>query len=350
MPVPGRRSRLDPRLRLAISVALAVVFFWVLLSRVDVGEVVATIRAMTWLELLSLVAVALWDQVAHWLLWVAVTPGLSLGRAAVLAEAGTAVTNAVPGGSGVGIGLAYELMESWGIPRERATRAVLVSGLWNSFAKLGLPVLALGLLALSGHGSGGRVALGVLAIALLAAAIALLVLVLRSERVAAGVGTLAARVVSWARGLAHRPPVSGWDRATVAFRAGTAELLTARLAWITAAALVSQLSLYLVLLLALRHVGIGEAALSWVEVLAVFAFARLLTMVRFTPGGAGVVEAVLIGGLVAAGGPSARVTAAVLVFRALTWLLPVPIGAVAWLAWRLGAGRRRSFQGARAAR
>ena len=33
-------------------------------------------------------------------------------------------------------------------------------------------------------------------------------------------------------------------------------------------------------------------------------------------------------------------TAAVLVFRALTWLLPVPLGALAWLGWRLGASGR----------
>jgi putative heme transporter len=46
------------------------------------------------------------------------------------------------------------------------------------------------------------------------------------------------------------------------------------------------------------------------------------------------VEAVLIGGLVAAGGPPGQVTAAVLVFRALTWLLPVPLGAVTYLIWR----------------
>jgi uncharacterized protein (TIRG00374 family) len=275
-----------------------------------------------------------WDQVAHWLLWVAVTPGLSLARAALLAEAGTAVTNAVPGGSGIGIGLAYTMLDSWGLEREQATRAVLVSGLWNSFAKLGLPVLALGLLLVTGHGGGGRVTLGLVAFALLAAAVAVLVGVLRSERAATTVGLAAQRVVSRLRALVRRPPVTGWDRATLAFRADMAELLTARLAWITAAALVSQLSLYLVLVISLRHVGVGDETLSWVEVLAVFATARLVTMVRFTPGGAGVVEAVLIGGLAAAGGDREQVAAAVLVYRALTWFLPIPVGVGTYLWWR----------------
>jgi len=50
------------------------------------------------------------------------------------------------------------------------------------------------------------------------------------------------------------------------------------------------------------------------------------------------VEAVLIGGLVAAGGAKPQVVAAVLVYRALTWLLPIPVGVSTYLWWR-----RRSF-------
>jgi putative heme transporter len=95
-----------------------------------------------------------------------------------------------------------------------------------------------------------------------------------------------------------------------------------------------------VLLVTLRHVGVGDAEIGWAQVLFVFACGRLVTAVRFTPGGAGVVEAVLIGGLVAFGGDPAQVTASVLVFRALTWLLPVPLGALTYLGWRWRQHRR----------
>jgi putative heme transporter len=60
-----------------------------------------------------------------------------------------------------------------------------------------------------------------------------------------------------------------------------------------------------------------QAEVTWTEALAVFAFARLATTIPFTPSGAGVVEAVLIAGLVAAGGDREQATAAVLVYRAL---------------------------------
>jgi putative heme transporter len=51
------------------------------------------------------------------------------------------------------------------------------------------------------------------------------------------------------------------------------------------------------------------------------------------------VEAVLIGGLVAAGGDREQVTAAVLVYRALTWALPILVGVVCYLWWRRGSIR-----------
>jgi putative heme transporter len=100
------------------------------------------------------------------------------------------------------------------------------------------------------------------------------------------------------------------------------------------ASLLSHLSLYLVLLVALRQVGVSDAEVSWAEVLAVFAFARLATAIPFPPGGLGVVEALLIGGLVRAGGVTVEVTAAVLIYRVLTWGLPILVGIVCYVWWR----------------
>jgi putative heme transporter len=69
-------------------------------------------------------------------------------------------------------------------------------------------------------------------------------------------------------------------------------------------------------------------------VLVVFAFMRLITIVPYTPGNAGVVELLLIAPLVAAGGDREQVTAAVLVYRALTWGLQIPVGVACYLWWR----------------
>src|SRR5829696_6470072 len=230
-------------------------------------------------------------------------------------------------------GLTYRMLGSWGYSRSRATTALLVSGVWNSLVKLGLPVLALALLALQGNASPKRISAALVGIAGLAAAIVVFVLLLRSQQLARWFGLVGGRVASRLLGLVGRPPVAGWELATTKFRTRTLALLQGRWVPITAATLVSHLSLYLVLLVSLRQIGISDAEVAWVQVLAVFAFARLATAVPFTPAGAGVVEAVLIAGLVAAGGDREQVTAAVLVYRALTWALPILLGAGCWLWW-----------------
>jgi uncharacterized protein (TIRG00374 family) len=139
----------------------------------------------------------------------------------------------------------------------------------------------------------------------------------------------------------HRPPVTGWDLATTKFRDRTVLLLRARWHWMTLTTLVSHLSLFLVLLLALRFTGVSAAQVSWPEALAVFALARLLTAIPFTPGGVGIIEFALIAGLAAAGGHHADVAAAVLVFRVLTYVLPIPLGVATYVFWQRNRSWRR---------
>jgi putative heme transporter len=333
---PPTRTRLV--VQGVLSLVLVVGIFYYLLRGIDLATVWTEIQALTGLELATLVAIAGWNLCTYAWVWMSVTPGLGFWRAMAMTQATTAVANTVPGGSAIGIGMTYGMLGSWGYSRSRSTTAVLVSGVWNSFIKLGLPVLALALVALQGGATGGRVIAALLGIAGLVGAVVVFALLLRSEEQARRFGLLAGRVASWLLGWVRRPPVAGWELATVKFRSRTVGLVQRRWVAITVTSLVSHLSLYLVLLVTLRHVGVSDAEVSWAEVLAVFAFARLATAIPLTPGGAGFVEAVLIGGLVAAGGARPQVAAAVLVYRALTWLLPIPVGIGTYLWWR-----RRSF-------
>jgi putative heme transporter len=91
----------------------------------------------------------------------------------------------------------------------------------------------------------------------------------------------------------------GLEVATVRFRARTLGLLEGRWVPITLATLVSHLSLYAVLLVALRHVGASDAEVSWV----LRAAADRGTV---HPRRLGLVEATLIGGMTAVGAPGSR--------------------------------------------
>ena len=94
--------------------------------------------------------------------------------------------------------------------------------------------------------------------------------------------------------------------------------------------------MWLVLLACLRGVGLSQAQVPWQTSLAAFAFVRLLTVLPLTPGGLGITELGLIATLAAGAGhrDGAQVTAAVLLYRAVTYLPPIPLGAIACLTWR----------------
>jgi putative heme transporter len=333
-PAASHRSRTRLVVQGLLSLVLVVAIFYYLRKKFDPAQMWAAISAMTWLGLSILGLLAAWNLCTYAFVWMTVTPGLGFRRAMVMTQATTAVANTVPGGSAIGIGMTYGMLGSWGYSRSRSTTAVLVSGVWNSFIKLGMPVLALALVLLQGGAGGGRVLAALVGIAGLVAAIVIFALLLRSEDQARRFGLLAGRVASRLRRLIGRGPVSGWELATVKFRARTIDLVAHRWISITVWSLVSHLSLYAVLLVALRDVGVSDAEVGWAEVLAVFAFARLATAIPLTPGGLGFVEGVLTIGLVGAGGDPDEVAAAVVVYRALTWALPILVGVGCYGWWR----------------
>lgn len=336
---PTWRRVLGPLLSLALVVA---VFAWFLPQFTSLAEVWDSVRAMTWLELSLLALAAVWNLATYQFVMTATMPGLTLRQATVSTQTTTAVSNTVLGGAAIALGLTYAMNSSWGFSRSRTSVGLLVSGMWNNFAKLGLPVVALVLLAFSSTPSLGRVLAGLAGVAGLVAVLVGLGMLLRSREAAARFGTTAARIASAVLRVFGRPPATGWDRALTKFRDRTALLLRARWLRITVTTVVSHLSLFLLLMLALRFVGVTAEQVSVPEALAVFAFARLLTAVPFTPGGLGVIELALITGLAAAGGPRALVAAAVLVYRALTYVLPIPIGIGTYLFWRRNRSWRRA--------
>lgn len=341
-PARDARSRRGQIIRSALSAALVVaIFVFVLPNVADFSEVWRNIRDMTWLEMTTLLAISVWNLCTYGLLWMAALPGLTFAQAMVSTQASTAVTNTVPGGSYISIGITYGMLYSWGFRRSIITLGLLITGIWNNFAKLAIPVLALCALALQGSISTGRVFAAASGFGGLIAAVVLFALALRTPASAARIGNASARVVSWLLRLIRRPPVEGWDIAVMRFREKTIDLLRERWQLITIATIVSHLSLYLVLLMTLRHIGVSEADVGWAEVLAVFSFARLVTAIPLTPGGVGVVELALTTGLTAAGGEESQVVAAVLVFRGLTYLLPVPIGALCFIYARRNQSWRR---------
>src|SRR6266550_6620858 len=88
---------------------------------------------------------------------------------------------------------------------------------------------------------------------------------------------------------------------------------------------------YLALLCALRAVG---AAPRPSLVMLAYASAELLAQIPFTPGGLGFVEAGLVGTLTLAGVPGPAALATTLLYRLVSYWLPIPVDGVAYLLFR----------------
>jgi uncharacterized protein (TIRG00374 family) len=286
------------------------------------------------MQLAVLAGATLLNILTYWTQMVAFMPGLTLAQAAVNNQTSTSVANTLPGGGAIAIGVAYAMFRSWGFADTDIVLFTLDTGVWNMFLKLGLPLIAFALLAITGHASGASVIPALIGLAALLGSIACFALILWKKEFAYSIGSRLGRGVSAVRRLFRRPPVMSWGDDAVRFRKQTNTLVARRWIPMTVSTIVSHLSLFLVLLLALRYLGVTGAQVSWSQVLAVFAFGRLASAVPFTPGGLGVVEAAYIQGLVLAGGGHARVVAAVLVFRTLTYGIQIPLGAVTYIVWQ----------------
>ena len=328
-------------LKIVMSVVLLVAIFWYVLRQfADLSEVWVVMKTLTWGEIALLAVATIWNLITYWIVVVLATPGLKLSQAAVLTQSTSAVANSVPAGGAVAVGLTYTMLSSWGFSKSRGTLSVVVSGIWNNFIKLGMPILALAILALQGERGGGRLVAATAGLGGLIGAILVFALILKSEDFARRAGLAGQRWASALLRLIRRGPVDGWELAITKWRSRVRGLVQHRWIALTVVTIVSHVSLFAVLLLSLRVLGISEAEVGWAQALAVFAFARLLTAIPLTPGGVGIVELALIAGLSRGSGDDAQVVAAVLLFRLLTYVLPILLGGCTYVFWR----RKRSWR------
>ena len=339
----ARRVLTGPVGRSALTVGVVVaVFAGVLPQMADYSAAWDLVRGLTAVEATGIGAVALVNLFSYAPLWMAAMPGLTLGRAVLSDQASTAVSNTVPVGFAFGVGTNVAMYHSFGFSAAEITRAVALTGVWNTVVKLATPAVALVGVALVGDVDPWLGTAALLGSAVLLLGVGALVAVLTHGRAAAALAAAAERVTAEAARAVRRRPPSGWVARTDRFRADSLDLVRHRWVHLTAAAVASHAALFLVLLVCLRAVGGPGADVPWVVVLAVFSLTRLVTLVPITPGALGVAELSYVAGLTAVGVDPAGAAGTVLLFRFLTWFLPIPTGVVTWLLWRHGVGHDRA--------
>ena len=322
-------------LKRGAGIAVVVISFAVVLPRLaDYGEVWDEVQQLDAAALGLLIGVTLVNLATFAPPWMVALPGLGFWRAFVSTQASTASTYVAPGGAAVGIAASLVLLRRWGYRTSDVALAAALTGIWNQLAMLGFPALALGLLTVTGGRNGLLQTVGFIGLAIFAVALVGFGLALASDRIARRIGTWAWRAVRWAARVARRKEVR-WDAETIVqFRQRTANLLARRWHLLTLATLAGQLSVFAVLLVCLRTLGVSGSEVSLVEAFAAWSLVRLLGSLPLTPGGIGIVEVGLTGLLVGFGGSDAEVVAAVLLYRFLTVVPTLVLGLLLGATWR----------------
>jgi uncharacterized membrane protein YbhN (UPF0104 family) len=332
----------------ALGFVLVVAVFGFVLPRVaNYGAVWTVITGLSAVWIAALAAVGIVNVLTFAPPWVAALPGLRFLDALVMTQASTTASNVLPGGDAIGMAVSYSMLRRWGFRVEQVAIATAAFSIWNVIANVLFAVAGVALLGLGGESNALLSTAALIGGIVGALLIAGLVLVMRDERYARLIGAGLARIASGARRLVRRPPVTGWPDRLAEFRHEALGLVRRRWLSLTLATLAGHLSVFVVLLVALRSVGVPAGAVGFEEVFAAWALVRIIQSIPITPGGLGVVELGLTGALVGFGGHRVDVVAAVLVYRVLTYVPPIAIGGVCLLVWRR---IRRDPPGVQAAR
>jgi len=315
---------------LGFGVAVVVATFIFVLPRIaNYHDVLRVVEGLSWKQIAVLLLATSINLLTYAPPWMAALPGLGFRRAFAVTQASTASTYIAPGGATVGVALSYSILRGWGFTAGGVGLAEAVTGVWNQFALLGFPVVALALLGLLHESDAVLQAVAAIALAILLVAAGAFAAGLSTPKVARVVGGFVTRVANWALGRIGRKPARFTADSFVRFRDNAVGLLSRRWHVLTLATLAGQLTVFVLFLVCLRTTHVSAAEVNGVEAFAAWSLARLLGSLPITPGGIGVVEVGLTTALVGFGGDDARVVAAVLLYRFLTIVPTLVIGLIA---------------------
>jgi len=326
-----RRGRLIRRVVLAgVSLGVVVATFAYLLPTIaDYAAVWDVVQQLSWPWVAGLLVATAVNLATFAPPWQVALPGLGFFRATELTQAATALSIVVPGGAAAGAAGAYGMLRRWSFSGRDVARAITLTSLWNQFLNLSFPIVAVFLLTISGEQTAALATAAFIGVAVLGVVIACFVLVLVSDRLAGDIGDVAARFANWTLGKVRRGPVSWSGGSFERFRDAVGDFVVRKWPALTLTSLAGSLTVFAVLVVSLRALGVAASQVSLIDAFAAWALVRIVASVPITPGGIGIVELGLTAALVGFGGNRAGVVAAVLVYRFLTVVPTLVLGPVA---------------------
>jgi uncharacterized protein (TIRG00374 family) len=276
-------------------------------------------------EGLSMLAFAL----VHWRLLRAADVGIGIGPVTAIALGGNAISSTVPvAGTELGTGYTYRQFRRRGADGGSAAWVLTIAGVTSSLTFWSLVAGT----AISSNRVTTMVA-GLTVAILLAAAVMGGLVALHRPTVRDRLEQLAVRAATAGLRLIRRP-TDGVERSIREVAARLASLRAGR-STLASVALTSSLNWLADLACAdLAVIAVG-GSVSWTALVLAWAAAASVSSLQLTPGGLGVAEVTMIAALVTSGMPAGTATAAVLVYRLISYWMLVLTGAAVLAVQRI---------------
>lgn len=236
--------------------------------------------------------------------------------------ASNASTRILPGGPATGAAVQFRLLRSAGINSAQTTSGMTAAGLLQLGTTLALPVVALPAVVLGGPVPNSLLNGAWAGAALFAVLLVFAVAVMANDRILTWVGRAINAVRRQRRKSVAAPVVQTLLAERDALKQALGEQWERATLYSVGRAMFDFFTLWTALY------AFGSDARPSLALLA-FASALILGMIPFTPGGLGFVEAGLTGTLVLAGVSGPDAVAVALLYRLMSFWLPIPAGLVA---------------------
>ncbi len=359
---------------LLTAAVLVFVFVGVFPKIADYGAAWDSIQEMSVASLVALALVSVLNIVVYVFPYQAALPGLPFGQGFVVRQTSFMISNAIPAGGAFGLGVQYTMLSGYGYGPAQTSSAIAATSVWNLLVTLALPALGVTAVLFVGGASTSEVVGAVVGLVAVGLLITLFMLVLRSETTALRLGRLGDRLAApvmrrvnkrrstdatgATMGAAPAPTAAGSGagtgtsvngdgspgpvtRALLNFRDSLRSVVERRWALLTSSSFAQQFCQFLILLVAFYGIKGSDAGINPVQLFAAFAIARLAGFIPITPGGLGTVDAAMVGMMTAFGANEDDALAALLLWRAASFVPQVVLGIGTFLWWRRHAGKRK---------
>ena len=308
------------------------------LRRDMVASAVDELRSMSAAVVVALFALGVLERVTRADVIRRLMRPVGFGRALTIHDVGTSASKGVPLGGPLATGLRYSIARDAAIPAPTFWSALVAYGVATTFVTWLFPFGVIVVDLTRRPATTTDLAMLAVCAVVVGGSLAFWAVVLGSDRVTSWIVGRLRRASAVAE--RHIPAIARHDlvEGFLAARASLREVARRPTGLLLRTALAQAVGA-VILLVALRGLGVGPE-LGSIEFARVFFVVTLLSSFVPVPGGVGVVEAGLTGALVAAGVDAPTALAGVLVYRLLTYIAPIVVGAILYVVWRLDVRRR----------